>query len=125
MAGLSHDPSASNCVKNESGLAVEGAVCRLCERRQATEPAAEAAPTPPNLIGQFLERCGIVKGGLVYDVRTTDGEILGGAWTVTDVAGLSDRDTSTLEIVITIAEEGVRGAMPRRVRWSQIVSFHA
>lgn len=130
MAGLSHDPHAANCVKNETGAGVEGAVCRLCEKNgrptagvSSHQSAAVEPPSGPALVAQFLERVGLAKGAEVFDVRTTDGEILAGLWHVTDVAYLGA--DSALEIVITFAERGVRGAMPRCVRWSQIVSFHA
>jgi hypothetical protein len=129
MAGLSHDPHAANCVKNETGAGVEGAVCRLCEKNGRPADAGHESvgaiepPSGPALVAQFLERVGLAKDAAVYDVRTADGELLAGYWSVKDVAYLGT--DGALEIVITFAEDGVRGAMPRRVRWSQIVSFHA
>lgn len=77
--------------------------------------SVDAEQGKPEIVA-FFEKIGIVKGGKVSDLHTTDGRVYRGTHFILDINGYLDR-----EIVLTLQESGV--ATRHRVVWGQVVSF--
>lgn len=86
----------------------------------ASELGVSDLPRPPLLA--FFDRIGLVKGAHLSEIRLLDGSRFGYSQ-ILDIGGMAPDGDTPWDVVISIAESGVRGGRPTRIRYSAIASW--